>query len=97
MTVKKIALVTGANKGLGLATSRQLAQQGILVLMGSRSAAKGRAAAKELQAAGLPVEFVLLDVTKPAHITKAAAEIRKRFNKLDILGISSCFPISLGV
>jgi NAD(P)-dependent dehydrogenase (short-subunit alcohol dehydrogenase family) len=85
MTTKKIALVTGANKGLGLATSRQLAQQGITVLMGSRNAAKGRAAAKELQAAGLPVEFVLLDVTKPAHITKAAAEIRKRFTKLDIL------------
>ncbi len=85
MTAKKIALVTGANKGLGLATSRQLAQQGITVLMGSRNAAKGRAAAKELQAAGLPVEFVLLDVTKPGHIRKAAAEIRKRFNKLDIL------------
>ncbi len=97
MTVKKIALVTGANKGLGLATSRQLAQQGITVLMGSRNAAKGRAAAKELQAAGLPVEFVLLDVTKPDQIRKAAAGIKKRLNKLDILGISSCFPISLGV
>jgi NAD(P)-dependent dehydrogenase (short-subunit alcohol dehydrogenase family) len=55
------------------------------------------AAAKELQTEGLPVEFILLDVAKPDQIRKAAAEIKKRFNKLDILGISSCFPVSSGV
>lgn len=85
MAANRIALVTGANKGLGLATSRQLAGQGILVLMGARSAAKGRAAVRELQKEGLSVEFIQLDVTKPEQIKAAAAEIKKRFGKLDIL------------
>lgn len=82
---ERIALVTGANKGLGLATSRMLSRMGILVLMGSRSIARGKAAAKELQKQGLPVEFLLLDVTKPEQIRKAASEIRRRYGKLDIL------------
>ncbi len=85
MSNERIALVTGANKGLGIETSRQLAQQGVLVLMGCRSVAKGRAATKELQKEGLPVEFIQLDVTKPDQISKAAAVIKKRFKKLDIL------------
>lgn len=85
MSSGRIALVTGANKGLGIETSRRLAQQGVLVLMGCRSVAKGRAAAKELQKEGLPVEFLQLDVTKPEQIGKAAAMIKKRFKKLDIL------------
>jgi NAD(P)-dependent dehydrogenase (short-subunit alcohol dehydrogenase family) len=81
----RIALVTGANKGLGYETGRQLAQQGILVLLGCRSAAKGRAAEKELRKEGLAAEFLQLDVTKSDQIRKAAALIRKRFKKLDIL------------
>jgi NAD(P)-dependent dehydrogenase (short-subunit alcohol dehydrogenase family) len=85
MSNNRIALVTGANKGLGIETSRQLAQQGILVLMGCRSVAKGRTAAKELQKEGLPVEFIQLDVTKRGQIREATAEIKKRFGKLDIL------------
>jgi NAD(P)-dependent dehydrogenase (short-subunit alcohol dehydrogenase family) len=85
MDADGIALVTGANKGLGIETSRQLAQQGFLVLMGCRNAARGRAAAKELQKAGLNVEFMQLDVTKPEQIHDAGAEIKKRFGKLDIL------------
>src|SRR5574341_568799 len=84
MAASRIALVTGANKGLGLATSRQLAGQGILVLMGARSAAKGKAAVRELEKEGL-AEFIQLDVTKPEHIKAAATEIKKRFGKLDIL------------
>ena len=85
MTEKSIALVTGANKGLGLATARGLAQQGFLVLLGCRSIAKGRAAERELQQEGLAAEFIRLDVTKPEQIRNAAAEIKKRFGKLDIL------------
>ncbi|OGW27219.1 MAG: short-chain dehydrogenase [Nitrospirae bacterium GWC2_57_13] len=85
MTSNKVALVTGANKGLGLAASRHLAQQGITVLMGSRNAAKGKAAVKLLQQEGLAVEFIQIDVTKSEQIRKAAAEIKKRFGKLDIL------------
>jgi NAD(P)-dependent dehydrogenase (short-subunit alcohol dehydrogenase family) len=75
MTSKRIALVTGANKGLGFETSRQLAQQGVLVLMGCRSAARGRAAERKLQKEGLAVEFIQLDVTKKEQIGKAAADI----------------------
>lgn len=85
MTSNKVALVTGANKGLGLATSRHLAKQGITVLMGSRNATKGKAAAKLLQQEGLAVEFIQLDVTISEQIKKAAAAIKKRYGKLDIL------------
>ena len=81
----RIALVTGANKGLGFETSRKLAQIGIFVLMGSRSIARGKAAAKELQQEGLPVEFIQLDVTKPEQMRRAASEITSRYGKLDIL------------
>jgi len=85
MKADRIALVTGANKGLGLETSRQLAQNGILVLMGCRKTMKGRLAVKGLQKDGLPVEFIHLDVTKPQQIRNAASSIKKRFGKLDIL------------
>jgi len=85
METDRIALVTGANKGLGFETSRQLAHQGILVLMGCKNATKGRAAAKELQKTGLNVKFMQLDVAKPEQIKAAAAKIKKRFKKLDIL------------
>jgi len=85
MTANRIALVTGANRGLGLETSRQLAQQDILVLMGCRNASKGRLAAKELLKEELPVEFIHLDVTKSELIKNTVASIKKRFGKLDIL------------
>lgn len=85
MISQKIALVTGANKGLGFETSRRLAEQGMLVLMGARSATKGRKAAKELRQAGLSTEFIRLDVTKPEQIREAAGVIAKRFGRLDIL------------
>lgn len=81
----KIALVTGANKGLGFETSRQLAKLGTTVLMASRSSTRGKAAAKTLRDEGLNAEFIRLDVTKPEQIRKAATEIRRRYGKLDIL------------
>ena len=81
----KIALVTGANKGLGFETSRQLAKQGITVLMARRSSARGKAAAKALRNEGLNAEFIQLDVTKPEQIRKAASEIKRNYGKLDIL------------
>lgn len=85
MTEKKIALVTGANKGIGFETSRQLAQLGIKVLLGARDEKKGIAAAEKLQAEGLAVEPVQLDVTRPDDISRARAMIEKNFGCLDIL------------
>lgn len=85
MSSARIALITGANKGLGFETSRRLAQQGITVLMGARSIAKGKAAVKQLKDKGLDVEFIHLDVTKPEQIKEAARQVRKKFGRLDIL------------
>ena len=59
---KKIALVTGANKGLGLETARQLARAGLTVLMAARDAAKGQPAVDQLKGEGLDVQFIQLDV-----------------------------------
>ena len=82
---KTIALVTGANKGLGFEISRQLAQKGIAVLLAARDADKGAEAAAKLQSEGLDVQFIQLDVTDLTSITAAGKEICDRFGKLDIL------------
>ncbi len=59
---KRIALVTGANRGIGFEVSRQLAGKGIYVLLTSRDDAKGKAAAQRLSANGLDVTHYQLDV-----------------------------------
>lgn len=83
--MKKIAVVTGANRGLGFETCRQLAKQGIVVILTSRDEAKGKAAAEKLQAEGLDVKFHPLDVTSPDSIEHLAQFIRNEFGRLDIL------------
>jgi NAD(P)-dependent dehydrogenase (short-subunit alcohol dehydrogenase family) len=85
MTNKRVALVTGANKGLGLEMARQLAQAGVKVLMGARDEGKGRAAVSKLKEESLEVEFILLDVTNSNHIDNAVNKIAKEYGKLDIL------------
>jgi NAD(P)-dependent dehydrogenase (short-subunit alcohol dehydrogenase family) len=85
MSSNRIALVTGANKGLGLETCRQLAQKGIVVLMGSRDAVRGKAAEKNLKDEGLRAAFVQLDVTNSQQIRAVKDYIEKEFGKLDIL------------
>jgi NAD(P)-dependent dehydrogenase (short-subunit alcohol dehydrogenase family) len=80
-----IALVTGANKGIGREISRQLAAKGILVLMGSRDRERGEKAVADLGAQGLPVEFIQIDVTSQASVDHAAAEVERRHGRLDIL------------
>jgi len=81
----RIALITGANKGIGLETAKQLARQGITVLIGSRDEARGRAAAESLVQEKLDARFVLLDVTDQASIMAAAQHIERVFGRLDIL------------
>ena len=84
-TDTRVALVTGANKGIGFETSRQLAKQGITVLLGARDEARGRAAERQLKDKGLDVRFSLLDVTDQTTITAVAKQIEADFGKLDIL------------
>jgi NAD(P)-dependent dehydrogenase (short-subunit alcohol dehydrogenase family) len=82
---KKIALITGANKGLGFEISHQLARQGIRVVMGVRDAPKGEVAANQLLKAGFDVEFQCLDVTDTKSIESVRGYLEQKYGKLDIL------------
>ena len=82
---KKVALITGANKGIGLETARQLGQLGITVLVGARDLAKGRKAADQLRSEGIDAHPIEIDVVNPAHISAAFSTIEKDFGQLDIL------------
>lgn len=82
---KNVALVTGANRGLGFEISHQLAQQGVRVVMGVRDATKGQVAANQLLQAGFDVEFQCLDVTDTKSIEIIRSYLDQRYGKLDIL------------
>ena len=83
---QRVAMVTGANRGLGLAISRQLAQKDITVILAVRDQNKGRAAREELNRQGLEAIHVqYLDVADDNSIQSALAQIKKTFGKLDIL------------
>jgi NAD(P)-dependent dehydrogenase (short-subunit alcohol dehydrogenase family) len=81
----KTALVTGATRGIGFETVRQLAQAGVHTLLAGRDRNKAVDAALKLQAEGLSVEAIALDVTDAASIAAAVDEVAKKFGKLDIL------------
>ena len=84
-TQEKIALVTGATRGIGLETVRQLAETGVHVLLAGRNRDKAVEAALQLQRQGLLVEAIALDVTDSASIAATAQEIERKHGKLDIL------------
>ena len=83
--VKKIALVTGANKGLGLEMARQLGRAGVTVVLAARDPRKGEAAAEKLRSEGLDAQSLKLDVTSPEDRAHAAAYFEAKFGRLDIL------------
>ena len=82
MQDKPVALITGANQGIGLQIAEELAAHGFTALVGSRNLDNGQTAAKSI---GADAHAVQLDVTDQASITAAAQRIRSEFGRLDVL------------
>src|SRR5271163_2626587 len=82
MQDKPVALVTGANQGIGLQIAKELVAHGLTVLVGSRNFERGEAAAKEIGAGAIALQ---LDVTNRASIAAATERIREEFGRLDLL------------
>jgi len=82
MQDKPVALVTGANQGIGLQIAKDLVAHGLTVLVGSRNFERGEVAAQEV---GPDAHALQLDVTNQASITTAAARVRSEFGRLDVL------------
>lgn len=85
MSETRIALVSGANRGIGLEIARQLARLGMLVALGTRDAAKGEAAAEQLRSEGLELPVVMLDVADPGSCHRAVDEVVSMLGRLDVL------------
>ena len=81
----KVAFITGANRGLGLETARELGKEGITVVLGSRDPKKGEAAAAKLRDERITAESLGFDVNKPQDHQKAYDYFAKKYGRLDIL------------
>lgn len=97
MIEEPVALVTGANKGIGFEIARQLGQRGASVFVGARDAARGEAAASALRDEGLKAALVLVDVTDPKSIRDAAQQVEARYPRLDILVNNAGVLLDTGV
>ncbi|MEQ7004998.1 SDR family oxidoreductase [Actinopolymorpha sp. B17G11] len=84
-THRNVAMITGANRGIGRATAEQLAALGMTVLIGARNQRRGEEAATAVRAAGGDAHAITLDVTEPTTIAEAATWVEKRFGHLDVL------------
>lgn len=82
MHEKPVALITGANQGIGLQVAKDLATHGYTVLVGSRNLQNGETAAQSI---GVAAHALQLDVTQPDSIAAAAAHVRQAFGRLDVL------------
>lgn len=85
MTDKRTALVTGANKGIGLEIARGLGKLGYAVWLGSRDEERGEDAARALRDEGLDIRVLVIDVADDASVTAAAEALRRATNRLDVL------------
>jgi NAD(P)-dependent dehydrogenase (short-subunit alcohol dehydrogenase family) len=84
-TAGRIALITGANKGIGLETARQLGKLGVTILVGARDLAKGEQAAEVLRGIGVEARAIKLDVVSETDREDVANLIEKEYGRLDIL------------
>ena len=84
-TLEKIALITGANKGIGFEVARQLGKAGCVILLGARNPALGEDAASKLRHQDLEAQFIELDLRRRETIQAAAGFIGSEFQRLDIL------------
>ena len=92
----RTALVTGGNRGIGLEVCRQLARQGLGVLMGTRSLFRAREAVESLRRDGLDVTAIELDITRQDQIDAAYDRIEQRFGHLDVLVNNAAVLLSEG-
>jgi len=83
--LRRVALVTGANKGIGLEIARGLGERGLTILVGARNADAGEAAARSLREQGIDAAAVQIDVTSEASIAAAAKAIESGWGQLDVL------------
>jgi NAD(P)-dependent dehydrogenase (short-subunit alcohol dehydrogenase family) len=97
MSNQRIALVTGANRGLGFEISRQLGGLGFTVLIGARSEDQGTTASQELRDEGLDVQAVRLDVTRAEDIDRVAQQIDGQFGRLDVLVNNAAVLLDMNV
>jgi NAD(P)-dependent dehydrogenase (short-subunit alcohol dehydrogenase family) len=93
---KKIALITGANQGIGLEVARQLGKQDILVLIGARNRSRGEEAALQLKTEHIEAYALHLDVTDHQTIEKAAQILNETYGKLDILVNNAAIGLAPG-
>ncbi|MBI1332995.1 MAG: SDR family NAD(P)-dependent oxidoreductase [Armatimonadetes bacterium] len=91
------ALISGANKGIGIETARQLGKLGYKVYLGARDIVKGEAAEAELKAEGLNVEFVLLDMSAPSTFQTVYNHIESLDGHLDVLVNNAGVILDFGV
>lgn len=93
---KKIALVTGANRGIGFESAKQLAEKGFHVLIGSRDAAAGEAAAEVIRSSGGEASVVRIDVSDRSSIETAVSAIKSNYGRLDVLINNAALLLDIG-
>jgi NAD(P)-dependent dehydrogenase (short-subunit alcohol dehydrogenase family) len=94
---EKIVLITGANRGIGFETARQLAGKDFIVIIGARSEANGAEAVEKLKAEGFNADYVKLDTTDAETIKSAAQTVGEKYGKLDVLVNNAGIFVDFGV